>query len=99
MAADKGKMLAGIQSNITNIAAALDQLNARTGLIATWFAEGYQAGGANAITDADCVPYGFTAAQIQAAVFLSQQLDLLISGGTPTTGNFTLTLEEIRSDI
>lgn len=85
-----------IFTTITALSQSFDMANT---LINAYFDRGYNAGGANAITDDDLADTGLTAVQLGGAITLFQQLQAFRNGGAIAPADYDATLNQVRRDI
>lgn len=93
---NKPTFLTKMQAAVTVIAQNKELLDV---LVRQYFAEAYNSGGANAITDADCAPYGITAAQVSSGILFGQQLANMLANSAVQTNTYQITVDALRSDV
>lgn len=64
-----------------------------------YFPRGYNAGGADPITDADLTAYGITAADFTNLITLTADLDKFLTNQAVSTGDRAAVLAKLRRDI
>lgn len=64
-----------------------------------YFDREYNSGGANEITDDDLSDLGITASEFTEGLTLIENLRKLLNNQAPTTGDYTVTISKLRTDI
>lgn len=82
---------------IAGIRAALNARQAQ--MVSIYFDRGYGAGGAQEIIDADVSELGLTAAQMTSFITYCQQDQNFLDGGEVVLGDYSATLNVLRTDI
>ncbi len=85
-----------LQANITQFAQLMDRLGDNQ---SSYFDRTFQAGGANAIVDADVASLNITAVQVGSAITFIQQLQKLLANTAPTVGAYQTTIDQVRNDV
>ena len=85
-----------VQANTTSIAGLKDTLE---DVVEVFFARGYNAGGADPITDADLAGTGITLADLTACITMFQQIANFFGNQAVTQGDYSTTVNKMRTDI
>lgn len=96
MAGPKIKFMQRVQDVATRLAQVLEDVD---GLDRVYLHRGYNAGGANPVTDADLESHNVTAAQIAAFVTLCQQLSRFANNKAVTSADYLATVNALRTDL
>ena len=78
-------------TTLADLAAALGEL------YNTYFDSGYNGGGADPITDEDLEGHNLTAADIANMITLTENLDKFLNAQVPVVGDYSATLNQIRT--
>jgi hypothetical protein len=92
----KQQFIAAMQAATAKLAQAKEELDRQ---LSIYFDVGFNPAGAEAITDADCAPYGILAADVTNGITLSQQLDNMWTGAAVTVGTYRTTVSRLRNDF
>jgi len=89
------------QTFIQNLQQAINQLLISKGSLKDcdnqYYANGFNAGGAHAITDADVAQYNLTAADVAAGMTMAENLDKFFTNQTPAVADYQTTLQKLRT--
>lgn len=92
--ATKQQFVGNLQSYVNMI------IQAKLGLadaVNTYFKNGFDSGGANAIADSDVAANNLTAAKVAAGITFAQQLANLFGNAAVTQGDYESTVQELRT--
>jgi hypothetical protein len=89
------------QQFVQNLQQAMNQFHQATASLKDcdlyYYKNGFQAGGANAITDQDVVQYNLKAADVAAGMTMAEQLQNFINNAVVAQADYETTVQKLRT--